>query len=101
MLSCFLQFAVLLAMLTNLGQHTIHLCVRRHLVPVHIVRFGPAYMVSLAITLIMMHAGFLVLDVDRRMQPQLPLGHIVQCTTIAGYVLLFTSVLWASRAGKA
>merc|ERR1719183_842958 len=98
MLSHTLQFAVLLAIFTNLTQHVLYLCwQQRSRTSGHWSRFGPAYCVALATTLIMVHPSYLVLKVAKKVHPLEGVwGRTLHCCTIIGYVLLLVGTLWAT-----
>lgn len=96
-----LQFALLLAMFTNLTQHTVYLCwqKRRGLNASHAEKFGPAYVVAAATWCIMVHPTYLVLVIAKQVNPIGKLGfHVVHACTLAGYLLLFVGLLWATDA---
>lgn len=98
MLSHTLQFAILLAMFTNLTQHALYLCwsrPRKSPPETHHERFGPAYMVGIATTLIMVHPTYLVLRVGKQVDP-LPYRKSLHTCTLIGYLLLLVGVLWAT-----
>lgn len=92
MLSHTLQFALLLAMFTNLTQHTLYMCWqrrRRNLLTSHTEAFCPAYLVASATVLIMVNPSYLVLKVAKKVEPMSPwTTHTVFFCTVMGYVLL-------------
>mmetsp|Transcript_92077 Transcript_92077/g.298073 ORF Transcript_92077/g.298073 Transcript_92077/m.298073 type:complete len:132 (-) Transcript_92077:233-628(-) len=101
MLSHTLQFALLLAMCTNLTQYTLYLCWQRHRWPQSTLhaRFGPVYIVTAATTFVMVQPTYLVLRVAKQVQAMnSPWGHIMHACTIIGYFLLFLGMLWATDA---
>lgn len=100
MLSHTLQFAVLLAMFTNLTQHVFHVCLERRYGASHCDRFGPAYLVAAATCMVMMKPTHLVLRVAKQIPPlsPMPYGYIMSFATWTGYALLFWGVMWSMDA---
>jgi len=97
LLSHTLQFALLLAMFTNISQHTLYLCwtKRRHLK--HVARFGPAYTVFLATLFIMVQPTYTVLKVGKQVSSLgSPWFHSMHACTVMGYTLLLVGVISAS-----
>lgn len=98
-----LQFALLLAMFTNLTQHTLYLCWtrRRALTLSHLERFGPAYMVAAATWFIMVHPTYLVLVIAKQVTPiHQPWFTVMHGCTLVGYALLFAGTLWVTDSWK-
>lgn len=100
MLSHTLQFAVLLAVFTNLTQHTVYVCWRKRVPP---FRFGPAYATMVATILIMVHPTYLVLKIGKQVEPigdgrcgMHSWGHPLHVCTIIGYVFLCIGAVWAA-----
>lgn len=97
MLSHTLQFAVLLAVFTNLLQHTSYVCWRSRSGP---MRFAPAYVIAASTFFIMVHPTYLILHVGMY-GPGGPGCSLdgnwwLHACTIAGYVLLIVGSLWAA-----
>mmetsp|Transcript_37995 Transcript_37995/g.96333 ORF Transcript_37995/g.96333 Transcript_37995/m.96333 type:complete len:127 (-) Transcript_37995:84-464(-) len=95
MLSHTLTFALLLAMFTNLTQHTFFLCWSRRawLEPKHWARFGPAYANLLATVFIMVHPTHTVLLKHKQVNP-FCCPWTLYLFTILGYLLLAIGTLW-------
>mmetsp|Transcript_88321 Transcript_88321/g.227756 ORF Transcript_88321/g.227756 Transcript_88321/m.227756 type:complete len:102 (-) Transcript_88321:204-509(-) len=92
-------------MFTNLTQHTLYLCWRKqHALSAssHAAKFGPAYLVATATSLIMVHPTYLVLAIAKQVQAvKQPWFHVMHGCTLAGYALLLGGTLWATDvAGK-
>jgi len=100
MLSHTLQFAVLLATFTNLTQHTLYLCwCQQRVLKSHWARWGPGYLVATSTMCIMVQPTYLVLRVAQK-APKLhsPFWQYTrQGSTILGYVLLLTGIVWATN----
>mmetsp|Transcript_123428 Transcript_123428/g.308420 ORF Transcript_123428/g.308420 Transcript_123428/m.308420 type:complete len:117 (+) Transcript_123428:363-713(+) len=99
MLSHTLQFAILLAMFTNLTQHTLYLCWQRRRWPSvsHYIRYGPAYTVAAATLLIMIHPTYTVLKMGKQIEKvSTPWTYALHGCTLAGYTLLCAGALWAA-----
>jgi len=97
LLSHTLQFAVLLAMFTNITQHTLYLCWTKRRDNNHFARFGPAYTVFLATILIMVHPTYTVLRVGKQISSVgSPCFHTMHACTVMGYTLMLVGVVWAS-----
>mmetsp|Transcript_125346 Transcript_125346/g.360102 ORF Transcript_125346/g.360102 Transcript_125346/m.360102 type:complete len:117 (+) Transcript_125346:367-717(+) len=99
MLSHTLQFAVLLAMFTNLTQHAVYLCWRKRDWPSapHYIRFGPAYMVALSTVLVMVHPTHTVLKIGGQVDRLTgPWGAAIYTCTLVGYAMLCIGALWAA-----
>jgi len=104
LLSHTLQFAVLLALFTNLTQHTLFICwskrSRQFAKSSHWVRFGPAYMVAAATACIMVRPTYLVMKIAKKVvpvQPPLGVSFWMHLCTVAGYVLLLAGTLWTTE----
>jgi len=98
MLSHTLQFALLLAVFTNLTQHTSYVCFRQRK---HMdFQFGPAYCIAASTCFIMVAPTHLVLNVGLH-GPGGPGCSMdgnwwLHACTIIGYVLLILGSLWAA-----
>lgn len=100
MLTHALQFALLLAVFTNLTQHTAYMCWRYRRgsqFTSHWATFGPAYTVSAATFFIMVHPTYFVLVIGQKL-PLMPASwrHSLQAVTAIGYVLLLVGTVWAA-----
>lgn len=99
MLSHTLQFAFLLAVFTNLTQHTFYVCFRQR--QHRAFQFGPAYTISASTFFIMVAPTHLVLNVGLH-GPGGPGCSMdgnwwLHACTIFGYVLLIVGSLWAAE----
>lgn len=97
MLSHTLQFAVLLAVFTNLLQHTCYVCCRQRS---GTFQYGPAYMIAASTFFIMVHPTHLILHVGLH-GPGGPGCSMdgnwwLHACTIIGYVLLIIGSLWTA-----
>lgn len=98
MLSHTLQFAVLLAVFTNLTQHTSYVCFRqrRHCD----FQFGPAYTIAASTCFIMVAPTHLVLHVGLHGPSaqgcSMDGNWWLHACTLIGYVLLIVGSLWAA-----
>lgn len=101
LLSHTLQFALLLAMCTNLTQHAAYVCLRR-VPPLHTGQFGrlgPVFVITLATALIMVQPTYLVLRVAKQVQSMHSVwGHVMHACSAVGFTLLLGGMLWANGA---
>jgi hypothetical protein len=94
-----MQFAILLAVFTNLVQHTLHVCINRRRGS-HFNRFGPTWLVLFATVLIMVHPTFMVLKDAKKVQPNPHTYTILYTCTILGYTFLLVGTMWATDTFK-
>merc|ERR1719487_1342363 len=99
MLSHTMQFAILLAVFTNLLQHTLHVCINQRRGS-HFSRFGPTYVVFLSTVLIMVHPTFMVLKDAKKITPGPNSYTMLYTCTILGYTCLIIGTLWATDVFK-
>lgn len=104
LLSHTLQFAFLLAVFTNLTQHTLYVCWRKRRGS---CRFGPAYVMAAATVFIMIYPTYLVLKFGKQIDNLhgfglgggrcgVAWGNPLHICTMIGYLLLIIGALWAA-----
>lgn len=96
MLSHTLQFALMLAIFSNLVQHTWWVCATKRRDPSHFSKYGPAYMVSLASLFIMAAPSYLVLKDSKHVPPMGDVtSNMLRVSTLLGYTFVIVGTLWA------
>jgi hypothetical protein len=95
-LSHTLQFALMLAVFSNLVQHTWWICLSRRKRN-HFSRFGPAYVVMIAMLLIMIQPTYYVFK-DAKHIPKASYAESLayHICTVTGYILVIVATLWAA-----
>lgn len=104
LLSHTLQFAFLLAVFTNLTQHTLYTCWRKRR---GACRFGPAYVMAASTFFIMVYPTYLVLKFGKQIgnlhgyglgggRCGVAAGNPLHVCTLIGYALLIWGALWAA-----
>lgn len=95
-LSHTLQFAMLMAVFTNLVQYYVYLG-RSQRQGTHLQRYGPAYMVLFATFLVMVHPTYIVLNDAHVGQASRPSKQFVKVCTYGGYGLMTFAAFWAAE----
>lgn len=96
LLSHTLQFALMLAIFSNLAQHTCWGCAASRRGS-HFSRYGPAYMVCVSVVLVMAHPTYLVLKDSKHLPPAGKSTMVaLHCCTVIGYVFVILGTLWAA-----
>lgn len=95
-LSHTLQFALLMAVFTNLVQYYIYTARAFRAGRGHFDKYGPAYLVVVATFLVMVHPTFIVLNDAKVGQEVRPASQVVKACTYGGYGLMVFAAFWAA-----
>jgi hypothetical protein len=94
-LSHTLQFALLMAVFTNLVQYYVYIG-RSQRMGSHLNRYGPAYIVLISSFFVMVHPTFIVLEDAKVGQGARPSEKVVHACTYAGYGMMVFAAFWAA-----